>query len=442
MTARIIEPTNKSQRLYRFGVFIEKSVIYVVIFGIAVLFLTVYLNISVPNRDILLILAAAAAIYTLLYHQFVYFKNPTPTVALIDALVYSVFTFLLVHLTGGFLSPLFFLYLLPIVAVRLNFGNKLPLMVTGFIIVLNIFELLIQANPGSFSPLDLFYVLQTNLPLTYSAATGIISLMVVGLYIHSISIDLSFEHEETEEIKRLNSELKRIDKGKDEFISIASHEIRTPLTAIRGGLELMMADGVGKISAEQKDFVRKMLNSASRLSEVAEDTLSVSALERHRFTLKIEPFDVSTTVAETVEEEKDQALEKNVSLEFSKPLATLPRALADQKRISMVLRNLLDNAIKFTPSGGHVTISARSSGSKIVIAVEDSGVGIPHEELSNLFRKFYRVENVLNESSHGTGLGLYIVRLILNMHGETIGVESELGKGSTFTFTLKAVPHG
>lgn len=438
MTAQ--NKTNLPQRIYEFGLFIEKTVYLVVILGLVVLLASYFLPTEFPNRDFLFLLAGAVAAYTLIYHQFVYFKNPTATVAFIDTLVYATFIFILNHATGGLQSPLFFLYLLPIISVRLNLGSRLPIAITFYIVALILLELLIQSDPDV-SSLSSFLASFTEQNI-YTAATYTISTLLVGLYIRSISIELTTEHAQLVEIERLNEELKRIDRGKDEFISIASHEIRTPLTALRGGLSVLLTGSVGKLSSEQKEFVQKLLNSANRLAAVAEDSLNISALEKGKFSLKVAPFNLAALVEQVISEQAPEAQSKKVKLSFAAHPSTLPQAMGDEKRIETVISNLVDNAIKFTPSGGSVTVSVRSSGSKLITSVQDTGVGIPEEEVHNLFRKFYRVENVLHESTQGTGLGLYIVRLIMNLHNETVGVESELGKGSTFTFTLRAAPHG
>lgn len=408
--------------------------------GIGILLSSYFLPLEIPNRDFLFLLAGSIAVYTLLYHHFVYFKKPTTTVAFIDNLVYSTFIFILNLVTGGLQSPLFFLYLLPIISVRLNLGSKLPMAITFYVAALILLELILQTNPniqtihtllGSFAESDI-----------YAAATYIISILLVGLYIRAMSIELTTEHEQISEVERLNAELKRIDRGKDEFIQIASHEIRTPLTAVRGGLSVLLSGNVGKLSQDQTKFIEKILNSANRLSAVAEDSLNISALEKHTFNLRVAPFDLSALAAKVISETSPEALAKKVSIRLDQPKDKLPKALGDEQRIETVLSNLIDNAIKFTPSGGTVTVALSHHGSKLITSVSDTGVGIPDEEVRNLFRKFYRVENVLNESTQGTGLGLYIVKLIMNLHGETVGVESELGHGSTFTFTLKADTDG
>jgi signal transduction histidine kinase len=428
------------ERIYQFGLFIERTVILVIVFGIGVLLATFFLGIEIPNREFLFLLSGAVAIYTLIYHHFVYFRNPTANVAFIDSLVYSTFIFLLNIATGGLQSPLFFLYLLPIISVRLNLGSRLPIAITFYITALLLFELILQTNPdlsSANSALDSFRDHDI-----YTAATYMISILLVGLYIRSISIELTTEHEQYLLIERLNQELKRIDRGKDEFISIISHEIRTPLTALRGGLTLLFEGNVGNITGEQKDFVQKLINSANRLFAIAEDSLNISALEKHKFILNVEPFELPKLIEHVVNEYTPQAESKKLKLNYEQPQSTPPMAIGDPQRIETVLNNLLDNAIKFTPSGGTVTVRLRSSGSKIVTTIQDTGVGIPQEEMRNLFKKFYRVENVLNESSQGTGLGLYIVKLIMSLHGETIGVESEPGKGSSFTFTLRGITPG
>lgn len=428
------------KRIYQFGLFIERTVILVIIFGIGVLLATFLLGIEIPNREFLFLLSGAVAVYTLIYHHFVYFRNPTANVAFIDSLVYSTFIFLLNIATGGLQSPLFFLYLLPIISVRLNLGSRLPMAISTYVGFLLVLELVLQTNPDFSS----FYAALASFrdQDLYLAATYIISILLVGLYIRSISIELTTEHEQYLLIERLNQELKRIDRGKDEFIAIVSHEIRTPLTALRGGLTLLFEGNVGSLTQDQKDFVQKLMNSANRLFAITEDSLNISSLEKQKFILNIEPFELPQLIEHVVSEFTPQAESKKLKLVYDRPQITPPTAIGDSKRIESVLNNLIDNAIKFTPSGGMVTVKLRSSGSKIVTTVQDTGVGIPQEEMRNLFRKFYRVENVLNESSQGTGLGLYIVKLIMSLHGETIGVESEPGKGSSFTFTLRGIIPG
>ncbi len=434
MTAQVTSPQPK--RIYLFGLFIEKTVYGVVVLGLGVLLSSYFLPIDIPNRDYLFILSGVIAIYTLLYHEFVYFRNPTPIVAFLDNLVYMTFIFILNLATGGVHSPLFFLFLLPIISVRLNLGSKLPMALTFYAAALVVLELLIQTNPeptsfsnfiGSFQNADI-----------YAAGTYIISLLLVGLYIRSMSIELTTEHEEMAEIERLNTELQRIDRGKDEFISIASHEIRTPLTALRGGLELLTTGRIGTLTKEQKDFLGRLTESANRLAGVAEESLNISALERYKMTLSVAPFDLTELISKVITQYSPEALEKKIQLTFEKPTSPLPKAMGDRERIETVLINLVSNALKFTPSGGTVTVRSLLSGSQLVTSVADTGIGIPQDELKNLFHKFYRVEGVMNEQTQGTGLGLYIVKLIMDLHGQTVAVESEEGKGSTFTFTLKA----
>lgn len=436
--AALDEPT-AGYRIYRFGQFIERTVFLVIILGLVILGGTVLLDINLPNRNFLFLLSGLVAAYTLIYHHFVYFKDPTVGVAFLDSLVYSVFIFLLNYATGGISSPLFFLYLLPIISVRLNLGSTLPIAVTFYIAALNLFQLFIQSNPDPTSLttfLSSFYEQDI-----YRAATNITSILLVGAYIRSISIELTTEHEQSLRLDALNRELKRINHGKDEFISIASHQIRTPLTAIRGGLTAMIEGTVGAFNKDQKKFLSQILEEANHLEAVAEDSLDVALMEDPHFTLHLREFDQLRLVRMVQRNFKEKAENKNVHLEVEKPIQSLPNVLADDKAIESVLANLVDNAIKFTPSGGKVTIKCISSGGKVITSVTDSGIGIPKEEIHNLFQKFYKVANVLNDSAPGSGLGLYLTKLIMSLHGETIWVESELGKGSTFTFTLKAVPH-
>lgn len=229
---------------------------------------------------------------------------------------------------------------------------------------------------------------------------------------------------------------KELDTMKFDFVSIAAHELRTPLTAIRGYLSLLMGEVEGKVilNTEQKSFLDKAYMSSNQLYALVENLLSVSRIERGNVKLTLEVVEWSSFVSEIVENFKDFSKNNNISISFVRPTFT-SKIKADKVMVSEVVSNLIDNAIKYTNPGGSIMVFLEDSDKFVVTHIKDTGAGIGRESIPHLFTKFYRVGGV-QEGSHGTGLGLYISKEIVNMHGGEIWVESELGVGSVFSFSL------
>lgn len=239
----------------------------------------------------------------------------------------------------------------------------------------------------------------------------------------------------TKSLRAANKKLKELDKLKDEFVSIASHELRTPMTAIKGYLWLVLNKDK-KIPANTKKHLDRAYESTERLITLVNDMLNVSRIEGGRIELNPVKFDLSQLIAEVKEEIGSKAEEKAIllSTEAAKPC----NVKADKDKIHQVLMNLVGNAIKFTPEKGNVKISiSKTTNSFVQVDIVDTGIGIRKEDMDKLFTKFGRLESAKGTS--GTGLGLYISKNIIELSGGTISVESEPGKGSTFSFTLPAV---
>lgn len=231
---------------------------------------------------------------------------------------------------------------------------------------------------------------------------------------------------------------KEIERMKFEFVSIASHELKTPIALIAGHLSMALEDKFGKMDAKIKELVQKAYEGAQRLQKLVNDLLSVSRIEEGKMSLNLEKMSLEDIINETIEEFKDRFKEKQLYLKFEKISPRIPSVEVDKIKIKEVISNLLSNAFKFTLKGG-VTIKLKSSGKMVEVRVEDTGIGINPEDIPYLFQKFHQLENPYVRKEQGTGLGLYICKSIIEMHGGKIWVESKgQDKGSTFIFTLPA----
>ncbi|OGL27676.1 MAG: hypothetical protein A3G97_14110 [Candidatus Rokubacteria bacterium RIFCSPLOWO2_12_FULL_69_21] len=230
------------------------------------------------------------------------------------------------------------------------------------------------------------------------------------------------------------TQLRRLERVRTEFVANVSHELRTPLTAIRGYLETLLEGGL-----DERDTARRFLEIVSRhterLGRLLDDLTDLSNIELGKVALEVEPTDLGEALEAVLAITGPQAAGKGVAL--SADLAPdLPRVLADGDRLAQILINLLDNAVKFTPAGGHVTVTAAVQDQMVEIAVADTGVGIPSTDLPRITERFYRVDKARSRALGGTGLGLAIVKHLVQAHGGELRIESELGKGTTVSFTL------
>ena len=221
-----------------------------------------------------------------------------------------------------------------------------------------------------------------------------------------------------------------------DFVSMAAHELRTPLTSIRGYLSVLQEELGTILDKEQRSFLDKAFISSSQLAALVENLLSVSRIERGALRIEVEPADWEPIVHEAVNNFDPQSKEKDIKISIKFQEKKLPKVLVDKFRISEVLSNLIANAISYTHPGGNITISAIQKGKEVETSVADTGQGIPESAIPKLFTKFFRVSGVLEQGSKGTGLGLYISKAIVDMHGGKIWVKSALGKGSIFSFKI------
>lgn len=225
-----------------------------------------------------------------------------------------------------------------------------------------------------------------------------------------------------------------LERMRTEFVSNVTHELRTPLTSIRGFAETLL-EGALDDREDARRFVEIIRRESDHLGRLIEDILDLSRIESGRWSMTREPLEIATLADETLGRLAPKAADLGVELKIAVP-ADLPPVPGDPGRLAQVLINLVDNALKYTPRGGSVTVTARDAGPHISLSVADTGSGIPKADLPRIFERFYRVDKARTRSTGGTGLGLAIVKHIVEAHGGTIGVESDTGKGATFTFVL------
>jgi PAS domain S-box-containing protein len=225
------------------------------------------------------------------------------------------------------------------------------------------------------------------------------------------------------------------DKLKSEFVATASHELRTPLTSIRGYVDMLLIGTCGPLNEQQRDFVRIVKNNVGRLVELIDELLDMSRAEAGEVRLRRDQIDLAEVLMEVTQALYGQFREREVTLAIEAQDG-LPRITADRQRLRQIMVNLVGNACKYTPSGGHVRVGLRNGGGELRIDVSDTGVGIAPEAQKYIFTPFYRADNPLRDEVGGTGLGLSITRKLVELHGGRIWFESAEGKGSTFSFTL------
>jgi two-component system phosphate regulon sensor histidine kinase PhoR len=230
------------------------------------------------------------------------------------------------------------------------------------------------------------------------------------------------------------SELRRLERVRQDFVANVSHEFKTPLTAIQGFAETLLGGALDDL-ANRKRFVEIIREHAMRLARLTDDLLKLSRIEAGRLELELRPIRVEALVNSCIETARLKAESRGLQIHVNLP-AGLPPVRGDGAQLGEVLQNLLDNALQYTPSGGEIEVTASSDGHEVTLTVADTGIGIPESDLARIFERFYRVDAARSREAGGTGLGLAISRHIVDAHGGRIWVESAVGQGSRFHFSV------
>lgn len=266
-----------------------------------------------------------------------------------------------------------------------------------------------------------------------------IVLLTVLAYVTYIAIkSIKSEIRQNQLLERDKKELVQLDRMKDEFLQMATHELNTPITVIQGQLSMAITENMCKLDQEQKKFLEPVLTNTTRLANLSRDILNVARIDQHRLSINPAETDLDALVAQIVTGLEIKAKTKGNALTYIAPTKSLPKVMIDQTKIGEVITNLVNNANKFTDKG-KITVTSELKNGKIIISVADTGIGIEKKDQKYLFEKFYqagRFDPNDPREQQGSGLGLYISRNIIRLHGGEIWLESEQDKGSTFYFSL------
>jgi two-component system phosphate regulon sensor histidine kinase PhoR len=233
------------------------------------------------------------------------------------------------------------------------------------------------------------------------------------------------------------TELRKLERVRRDFVANVSHEFKTPLTAIQGFSETLLAGAMDDPQNRER-FLGIILEHSRRLARLTDDLLKLSSMDADRLELEIRRVSVNELIESCLETTQHRAAEKEIEVELAQParVAELPDIAGDRRRLAEILQNLLDNATQYTLPGGRITLSAETRDADVVFMVSDTGIGIPKSDQSRIFERFYRVDAARSREAGGTGLGLAIAKHLVEVHGGRIWVESEIGHGSKFHFSV------
>lgn len=342
-----------------------------------------------------------------------------------------------IHLTGGPLSPLFVAYVIEICVLALLTNRGVTVLLATFAwccyataTLLTYFGVLVQHAPPA-ATVEPFDGAQIALALGFAG-------FVLGsttLFTTTLTRELE---DKRRALERRTKELLEAGQQKSHFLANVTHELRTPLHGIGGLVDLLEAGIYGPVSEAQREAHESIRESGRSLLRMVDDLLTLSKAEAARLELRIAPVDVEELVERVVASVRWMIGKKNLTLDVSID-PSLPELVSDRGRIAQILVNLLANAVKFTDDGGSISLRARNVDGALWLEVEDTGIGIPAEELPRIFEPFRQVDGGDERAFGGVGLGLSLVRRLVDALGGVLEVESELGHGSTFRVTLPSL---
>ncbi|MDK2898860.1 MAG: hypothetical protein PWQ10_47 [Patescibacteria group bacterium] len=239
----------------------------------------------------------------------------------------------------------------------------------------------------------------------------------------------------TKELRASNAILRQLDKNKDEFVSMASHQLRTPLTSVKGYISMVLEGDAGKISESQRNLLSEAFISSERMVRLINDFLNVSRLQTGKFVIDKHPVDLSKLVEQEIDSLKSNATVRNMKFNYRKP-KDFPIIKVDEDKIRQVVMNFADNAIYYSHDGTAIDINLVVKGNEVIFTVKDTGIGVPSKEQEQLFSKFYRASNARKQRPDGTGVGLFLAKKVVSVHGGKVIFKSVENKGSTFGFSL------
>ena len=243
------------------------------------------------------------------------------------------------------------------------------------------------------------------------------------------------------ELTLANEKLHELDKIKTEFLSIAAHQLRTPLSAVKWILSVLLEEHSAKLAPEQKAYLIKGEESNNRMIRLVDDMLNVTRIENGKSKFNFYLLSLPDILKNVVEGFKSRVQEKDIRLNYTQSEDSYPKIFIDPEKISFLMENLLENALRYTPNGGAISVTLSKEADYLVVSVTDTGIGIPDDEQRNIFTKFFRATNAVRTVTDGNGLGLFVAKDAIERHGGQISFTSKVGEGTTFRFQIPIVKH-
>ena len=406
-----MEEQSRFKRIERIN---ELIVAVMVFFGLIIVWLPLT---PVPNRLITYLAAFFALIFTFTWHKLKVPISPTNK-NFIESLVDLTAIAVIIHVTGGVRSYFSFLYLLPNIDTATNSPRKYTIACWLFTSALIFGEGFIFTPNSQYIS---YAILNSWAVALVSIYGGILAKEVANAEQATTSATIEKE--------------KSINTLKDEFLFIISHELRSPITAIRGYLELLTTENSGKIIAEVRNLAAAAFRQSNRLNDLIEQLLDVSRLETGKFRLVMETFDLNDFLKGVLGEIIPDAQERKIKVSYS-PSSSAVTVTTDKERLRGVVRQLFDNSFRYTGEFGEIWVKVVAKGDAAYISVVDNGVGISSEELPHIFERFHKGSQRDSEQIESTGIELFLAKNLVEKMGGEIFVESQVGKGSNFTFSI------
>jgi len=229
---------------------------------------------------------------------------------------------------------------------------------------------------------------------------------------------------------------KLADQMKTEFVTLAAHQLRTPISGVRWSLQTLLDGDLGDLNSKQKGIIEQTLKTNNKVINLVSDLLNVAEIEEGRYLSKMVLAGIDNIILTIVDDYKEKIREKNIKVEIKKSQEQIPKVMIDIEKMKIAVRNIIDNAVRYTLGGGMISILVIVKKKFIEVKIEDTGIGIPISQQGKLFSKFFRGSNIMKIDTEGTGLGLYISKNIIEAHEGRAWIESEENKGTIFYFTI------
>jgi len=229
---------------------------------------------------------------------------------------------------------------------------------------------------------------------------------------------------------------KLADRMKSEFVTLAAHQLRTPSSGVKWSLQILLDGDLGELNEKQRKIVEEAYKANDKMIRMVRDLLNVAQIEEGKYLSKIVLSSIEDIIQSIADSYKKEVEKRKLKFEFKKPKEQFPKLMLDVEKMEIAIKNIFDNALKYTLPGGKVSISLKKDEKEIEVQIQDTGVGIPQEQQRKVFTKFFRGDNAIKIETEGTGLGLFMSKNIIEAHGGRIWFESREGKGSSFYFTI------